>query len=285
VADTVGPDVDLGLRTPSRLRIVLVAAGAFAGLQGVLLFLFPAHTHLYFAWEVQPSMTPAFIGASSIAGTALVWTAAKQDWWVQTRVSIVAPWLFITTTGVVTLVHLDRFHWDTPVLTAQLGLWGWMFFYAVFPVWILVVAISVLWLRVPDPPRRRPLPGPLRTIMLVVGIPVAVLGVLMLIAPERVLDHWPWDLTVLTGRVLGAWMLSNGAIITHGALENDLDRLFPFGVTNTIAGTLLLTNAVLHAGDLEVGSVGGLLYLAYATSVLFFGAFTLWLRRTVPQAA
>src|SRR5690606_18696736 len=76
------------------------------------------------------------------------------------------------------------------------------------------------------PPRRAPLPGPLRLVVAAQGMVFAVAGTALLAAPEAA-SWWPWDLTALTGRAIGAWLVSFGLAAFHSLAENCLMRLRP----------------------------------------------------------
>jgi hypothetical protein len=52
-------------------------------------------------------------------------------------------------------------------------------------------------------------------------------GMPLLLAATALLDAWPWALTPLTGRAIGAWAIGIGTIAAHAAWENNWWRLRP----------------------------------------------------------
>jgi hypothetical protein len=279
MTDTRSAVNDLGLRNPPALRIALVTAGVFILIESVSLFVLTEQTDRFFAWTIAPPLTAAFIGASSIGSLTLVWVSARQQWWVRARFAVVSPLVFLVTTEIVTLVHLDRFHFDSPVFTAQAAAWVWIIFYTLLPIWLLAVAIAILRARVPDPPRIAPVPRWLRALILVQAVPLALVGVALLGWPGPAGEAWPWALTPLTGRAIGAWMLVNCALSLHAAWENDLVRMLAVGATWTVSGALQVVAVLRYPGDFEAASAGGVAYLLFVLSLLVFGVATLVLRR------
>ena len=95
---------------------------------------------------------------------------------------------------------------------------------AVEPVWQnvtfgqinLLLMLAVLWaiqLRLPggDPPRRAPMSGGVRLAIYLLAAGMLILGVALFVAPLGAGVLWPWELTPLTGRAVGAWLIGLSA--------------------------------------------------------------------------
>jgi hypothetical protein len=266
-----------GPPTPTPVRVLLAVTLPFVGLQGAVLFLLPEQTDRYFSWTVVPPITATFMGAVTLAGGTLVWSSLRQTSYVQARLAIVSPWAFWVVMGVVTFVHLDRFHLDSPHLTARLATWVWIVLYIVVPLWFLVVVIAV-GRRGIHTPARFPLSRWFRSILVLQATPVTAIGLAMLVVPHRSADGWPWSLSPLTARTVGAWLLATGVLVLHAAVENDLDRMFPAAFTWLVSGLLQGVAILRHLGDFEGATLAGSVYLAFPVSLLLLGAATLWLR-------
>jgi hypothetical protein len=267
------------VRTPRAVRAVLLFPVPLVLLQGAVLFVLTEHTDRYFSWTIQPPLTAAFIGAVTFAGAALSWLSARQVYWVRARLAIVPVWLFWVVMGVVTLVHLDRFHFDSALpLTARLAAWVWIGMYTVMPIWFLVVVIGLLLRRTSEPPRSRPLPEWFRALLVLQGCLVALVASLLLFMTDRVSAAWPWILTPLTARAVGAWMLTTAALAIVAVVENDLDRMYPVAVTFIASGALQLVAVVRYLNDFEAASISGVGYLVFPASLLLLGVVTLRLR-------
>src|SRR2546428_5055611 len=190
------------------MRWLLYAASLLVFLAGFQLTVFSEQTATYFAWEIKPPyITAAFVGAAYWAAVPVEVIAARQRSWAAARVAVPSIWLFTALTLVVTLVHVDKFHFSSPTLSAQGAAWFWLAIYAGVPVAMLL--ISWHQIRVPggDPPRGPAPPKWMRIVFLVQGAGMLAFGVGLLLAPIAVGAVWPWTLTALTGRAIGAWLV------------------------------------------------------------------------------
>lgn len=267
-----GPPPGIRVLTAS-MRWLLYAASALVFLAGLQLTIFSEDSATYFAWTISPPITAAFLGASYWAAVPVEVIAARQPTWAQARVAVPAIWLFTTLTLVVTLVHFDRFHFSSPIPSAQGAAWFWLAIYAGVPVAMLV--IGWLQLRVPggDPPAG---PAPrtwMRIVVFIQGGAMLAFGVGLLALPTVVGSVWPWALTPLTGRAIGAWFVGIGFAALHAGRENDFLRIRPLGGGYTAFGVLQLVALARYAGDLNWSSAAAWVYLAFLLSILPIGLF------------
>ena len=100
--------------------------------------------------------------------------------------------------GVATFLHWDRFHHD------HVAFWLWAGLYVATPFLVWGVWIAN---------RRRGgtagvddllLPRTARMVMGVTGAVAVVAGLFLFLMPSQAVDAWPWTITPLTSRVLGA---------------------------------------------------------------------------------
>src|SRR5207249_3583692 len=147
-------------------RPVRGAASSLVFLAGLQLSLLTEQTDTYFAWTIAPPLTAAFLGAAYWAAVPVELIAARETVWAKARVAVPAIWLFTTLTLVATLVHFDRFHFSSPMASAQGAAWFWLAIYAGVPVAMLL--IGWLQIRAPggDPPRGSPAPTWMRVLVL-----------------------------------------------------------------------------------------------------------------------
>src|SRR5947208_5288760 len=209
------------------MRWLLYAASSLVFLAGLQLSLLTEQTDTYFAWTVGPPLTAALLGASYWAAVPVEWIAARETVWAKARVAVPAIWLFTTLTLVATLVHFDRFHFSSPIASAQGAAWFWLAIYAGVPVAMLL--IGWLQIRAPggDPPRGSPAPTWMRVLVLGQGGGMLVFGAGLFLLPSAVAPLWPWPLTTLTSRAIGAWLIGIGFAAVHATRENDLSRITP----------------------------------------------------------
>lgn len=265
------------------MRWLLYAASLLVFLAGFQLTVFSDQTATYFAWTISPPITAAFLGAAYWAAVPVEVLAARQTTWAQARVAVPAIWLFTTLTLVVTLVHFDRFNFSSPIASAQGAAWFWLAIYAGVPVAMLVV--GWLQLRVPggDPPHGPAPPTWMRIAVLVQGGAMLAFGVGLLLAPTVVGSIWPWALTALTGRAIGAWFVGIGFAALHALRENDFLRIRPLGGGYTVFAILELAALARYAGEVNWSTPAAWVYLAFLLSILPIGLFGWFGRGGIPR--
>jgi hypothetical protein len=248
------------------MRRLLLMATALVTLAGVSLFVFPTRTAEWFAWTVEPPLTAAFLGAAYWASAVVEATSARARTWADARVAVPGVLVFTALTLVVTLVHLDRFHLGADVAPATRAIAAaWVAVYAVVPA-----VLAVLWLRqrrLPgaDPPRTRPLPTWLRVAVGVMGAVLLAMGAALLLAPTAAAAAWPWELTPLTGRAIGAWLVGLAVSAAQTVGENDARRARPVAAGAVALAVLAALAVARFPGDLDgVGLPAVAFWLALA---------------------
>lgn len=239
------------------MRRLLVVATVLVFLAGTSLYLAPTQTQTWFAWTVNPPLTASFLGAAYWASATVEATSARVGAWANARVAVPGVLSFTVVTFVVTVVHLDKFHLggDVPPRTRAIA-WAWLAIYALVPV-----LLAVLWVRQQsvagvDPARTRPLPTWLRAAVAAMGALLAVGGVALLLAPDAAGQQWPWELTPLTARAIGAWLLGLGVSACAVAVEADAVRARPVAVGAVALAALAAGALVRHSGTVDWSSAG-----------------------------
>ena len=206
-------------------RIMLFVAGLLVFAVGISLYLFTEQTDRYFAWTVSSLLTAAFLGGSYWSAAVLEFLSSREQLWVNSRPSIPAVTLFTFLTLLITLVHIDKFHFDAPLFITRAGTWFWLIVYASVP--IILTVLFILQVRAPgeDAPRAHPLTDWSRTLLILFAAIFLILGTGLLIAPVAMAPIWPWPLSALTGRAVGAWLIGIGTATGQAAWENDLLRV------------------------------------------------------------
>ena len=249
------------------MRRMLLAASALVFIVGIQLFVLTEQTDRYFAWTINPPITAAFLGAAYWASFLLEFLAARQRIWAHARVAVPAVLVFTTLTLVATLLHLDRFHLDS-----VFG-WVWVAVYAVVPP--LMLALLVYQLRVPgaDPLRQAPLAPWLRGALGLQAALLLLFGAALFLAPQTAAPLWPWMLTPLTGRAVGAWLLGLGIAAAQMGWENDWQRGRVAMAAYTLLGVLELLALARYAGALDWSEPRAWVYLLFLVSVLAVGGY------------
>jgi hypothetical protein len=268
VTDNPGP------QPPSTGMKGLGAVGAvLVFIAGVQLFVLAGYTDRYFAWTIQPPLTAAFLGAFYWCSLAIIYFGGAGGVWARARPGMPAVVSFTTLTLVTTLLHLDRFHLDSPDPFTLFVTWAWIVVYVTVPP--ALVALWVRQLRVPggDPPLTASLPRWYRS---VVGIQIAValaLGTVLFVTPQAAAQLWPWTLTPLTARAVSAWLLALALLLAFALWENDWDRFRPTAVSCTVLGVLQLLALARYPGEVDRGGIQSWIYLLIVLSILAVGLY------------
>jgi hypothetical protein len=162
-----------------------------------------------------------------------------------------AVFLFTALTLVATLIHLEKFHLGSEFeLITQAGTWVWLLIYATVPVAMIIMWIRQLRVHGIDPPLQRPISRVLRIILIIQATLMIVLGVSLFIAPAHTGELlWPWKLSALTGRAIGAWLIGIGTAARHMAYENDWWRVEASALAFWVFGALQLFTLARFASD------------------------------------
>jgi hypothetical protein len=250
------------------LRWLLYTAAVLVFLAGVQLFVFPLRTDRYFAWTIDSPMTAVFLGASYWSAMGLEVGAARAKEWAGARVAVPAVFVFTSLTLLVTLWHLDRFHIATDLeLATQAVTWTWLAIYTFVPV-LLVVAVLAQRRSSTAVPPPSGLPAPVQPVLAGLAVLLLGLGIALLIAPSWADAAWPWPLTPLTGRAVGAWLVGLGTATAHALVIRDRPSLRPLGVAGVGFGLLQTIALLRHGDELDWGTpaaVGYVTVLAVVT--------------------
>lgn len=244
---------------------MLLVTGGLLVLAGVSTFVLAERTEDYFAWTIQPPLTAAFMGGSYWATIALVVLAARAPDWAHARIAVPATLGFAALILLATFLHFDRFHQQRPIT------WAWVAIYAVIPPLIAVFALREARAAREDPARVAPLPRWLRLAVLAQGLTMLSLGLGLFVAPTVVDVVWPWSLTPLTGRVVGAYLVGLALGALHSVVENDWRRVRPAAAATGLFGALQLVNVARFGGTFDWGDARTWAYCALLLLLLALG--------------
>jgi hypothetical protein len=85
-----------------------------------LLYFFPDDTDHWFAWDVQPAITPLLMGSGYIAGAYFFARVARTHRWHRVQVGFLPVTAFTLFMAIGTFTHLDRF------ATHHVAFWIWV---------------------------------------------------------------------------------------------------------------------------------------------------------------
>lgn len=269
--------------TTSGIRVILYVAGILVLSVSITLYLFPEQTEVYFSWTINPPLTAVFLGAGYLAAFLLEFLSARERIWARARPAVPGVWAFTFLTLIVTLFHIDRFHFSSPAFITVAGTWVWLGIYIGVPV-----VMGLLWvhqIRQPgiDPPRVVPLPKWFLMILMVQGAIMLLFGSVMLIFPDLIIPIWPWKLSALTCRAIGAWGVAIGIVAVQATWENDWRRLFPAMLTYAVYGLLQVINILRFPTTLNWSSFSAIFYTIFVISIVLVGTFGAWTAWSIKQ--
>ena len=114
-----------------------------------------------------------------------------------------------------------------------------------------------------------------KAVLLAQAVILLPIGAALFVAPERADSLWPWTLTTLTGRAVGAWLLGIGVGLVHATIEGDLRRTRPGLTAYAVLGAFQLLAIARYPGDVDWGAVKSWVYLAFVVSVFVAGVLGL----------
>lgn len=265
----------LRLTTPGT-RIILLIASVLVFLVGVQLFILTEMTDRFFAWTIKSPLTASFLGAAYWASCAMEFLASRRRTWAHARIAVPAVLVFTGVTLVISLIHIDLFHLDENNIMTRFLTWSWLFVYAVVPPVMLVLLVRQIRAPGIDPPREARLPVWYRSLLGVHAAVLVPIGIALLIAPTVVVPWWPWTLTPLTGRAIGAWLLGLGIAAAQAVGENDWRRIHPATMSYTVFAVLELAALGRYPNELAWETPGSWIYLLFLASALGIGLLGWW---------
>ena len=253
------------------MRRILLLAGGLVFLAGFQLFVLTEQTEHYFAWTIQPPITAAFLGAAYWASCALEVLTSRERWWDRARIAIPTVLVFTITTLVVTLLHIDRFHFNSSEPIAVFASWFWLAIYALVPPLLLVFLYRQLRAHGKDEPRLRLLPVWLRGLLGTQAVVLLGVGIALFLAPQIANVMWPWKLTALTARAVAAWLIALGIGAGQAVYENDFARLRVAMISYNVFALLELLALLRYWTSVDWTGIQSWLYVGFLASVLVVG--------------
>jgi hypothetical protein len=250
-------------------RVISALLVPFLLAAGFILFLLPERTEEFFAWTIQPPLTPLIMGAGYLSGAYFFIRAALEKEWEAVRLGFLPITVFAWLSAGTTLIHWDRFNHD------HITFYVWVALYAITP--LLVPAIW--WMNHTEPGLRKSgqadISKPVAYILGVVGILIVLTGLGLFIMPELLIPVWPWTLTPFTARVIGSWFVLPG-LVDIAIAVNRRWRSVKLVIQSQLVGlALILIGFMRGLGDLQLenpltwGFIGGISLLALGLLLVY----------------
>lgn len=194
-AESPTPHDDRVLPATKALSVVIVP---FLVLAFAVLYPWPGDTDRLFAWPIRPTFSAMLLGSVYLGGAYFFVRAALADQWHTIKAGFPPVATFATLMGIATLLHWDKFN------RHHVAFWLWVALYfttpfLVFAVWVVNRPHSSL-----AGPADLLVALPVTRLIGAIGLLAAATSAFCFLLPARAIQIWPWPLTPLTARVMGA---------------------------------------------------------------------------------
>lgn len=261
------------------IRLLYLAGTGLALGAAFMTYVLTSHTDDYFAWPIAPDISAAFLGGCYCTAVTLLYLSSQATTWVQGRLAAVPVMSISVLLLVATVVHWDKFDHDHFVF------WLWLAAYVLVPPVLLFLIFRQLREPGEDPVPARPPAAGTRAGMAVHAFILLMVGAILFFATGTAQDFWPWALTPLTSRAIGAFTIGFGLAAAGGLLEGDLDRLYAPALAYAVLGAAQLIVVARYPDEFDLDAVGWI-YLAFFATVLLGGvAVALLARRSNAEVA
>jgi hypothetical protein len=192
----VSPNAEDRVLVPT--RAVSAAIIPFLLLAFAVLVPWPTDTKRLFAWAIKPTMSAMVLGSVYLGGAYFFFRATRARRWHTVAGGFLPVATFAALMGIATILHWDRFIHGNPAF------WLWVALYLTTPFVVFGVFVHNQREYVAATYTELVIP-PLAAAVIVAAGGLAVLtGVFLYLFPDEAIDVWPWPLTRLTARMLGA---------------------------------------------------------------------------------
>ncbi|HEX2914417.1 MAG TPA: hypothetical protein VH186_26695 [Chloroflexia bacterium] len=259
-----------------KLIFWFVIANAYAG--AISLMVFPDNTENLFFWKITPPINSAmFGGLYLVAGTAVL-MATLHGRWEKARYLFPMIFCFSGLLLLTTLLHTDK-------LIPGVRLTYWLAVYIV----AFLAGIFFFWWHERRESNWQVVQQPIklgtRLVALVAGTGIALYVLVSFVAPQVVIDQWPWPITPLMVRVFASWLSALGAGLLWFAVERDWGRVHNLVNLLSVVPVLTILLLLLYTRDLKPSQVNLLPVVIGLISLEICALFMQWWQRKTPLRA
>ena len=177
----------------------------------VVLYPWPSHTDRWFAWTINPTMTPMVLGSTYLGGAYFFVRVFRSHQWHTVKAGFVPVALFASLLGIATIIHWDKFNHH------HVAFWLWTMLYFTTPFLVLGVFLRNQALDPAPSPDDLRISTTARVVLVLTGLGAICTGAYLYLLPNQAIDVWPWALSPLTARVIGAIFMLGVAGLTIAA--------------------------------------------------------------------
>ncbi|GAC1408457.1 MAG: hypothetical protein NVSMB49_28640 [Ktedonobacteraceae bacterium] len=259
-------------RILSETRLLAVLIIPFLVVASIILYIWPNDTDKLFAWTIKPSMTPMMLAAAYMGGIYFFMRVALEKRWHLVKLGFLPVTAFAALLMIATILHWDRFN------HSHISFFTWVALYFTTP--FLVFAV---WLRnrMTDLGTAEPneviIPLGIRLFIGVIGVITLAVSLLLFLQPALMMRLWPWVLTPLTARVVGAMFVLPGVVGLGIAFEKRWSAACIILEAQAFSIVMILIATARAWSDFKLSNlntwvfVSGLSFLLVALAALYVG--------------
>ena len=265
---TAGP-VTRDDRVLAYTRVLSLVILPFLLVAFVLLYFFPGNTKQLFAWTIKPTMTPMVLASAYLGGAYFFARVPRERRWNAVKTGFLSVALFASLLGIATIIHWDKFN------HGHIAFWLWAGLYFLAPFLVFGAWLANRRYAAPARSDERALAPVARWVVGLIGLLALIQGIVMFLLPAQVIPLWPWFLTPLTCRVVGAIFCLGTAGI--GVLVDPRWTTVRLMLqVETLMVVLMLIAAVRAKGEFDTGRpltwlmVGGFVAVLLGSAYLWY---------------
>lgn len=186
-------------------RVLAAVIVPFLVLAFFVLVPWPTDTKRLFAWQIKPTMSPMVLGSVYLGGAYFFVRVVFARRWHTVAGGFLPVATFATLMGVTTILHWHRF------LHGNVAFWLWVALYFTTPVLVFAVFLRNQRAFGREPDSSGQITAVTAAALVASGLASIAMCVFLYLFPSRGVAVWPWHLTPLTARMLGAIFALGGA--------------------------------------------------------------------------
>ncbi|MCW2635801.1 MAG: hypothetical protein JWQ99_2168 [Blastococcus sp.] len=249
---------DRVLRVTRAVSAVIIP---FLVLAFIVLHGWPRKTGRLFAWPIDPPLTALLLGSVYLGGAYFFARAIRAHRWHTIKGGFPPVATFATLMGIATVLHWGKF------IHSNVAFWLWVALYFTTP--FLIAGVWLVNRRFEDRTTDADVvvPDPMARVIGAIGVLAVAMSLFLFLFPQAAIDIWPWPLTPLTARVMGAiFALGLAAVGAFGERRWAAYRLLV--QVEMVMLALILLSGVRAAGDWNPSNVLTWLFAGGFTGVL-----------------
>jgi hypothetical protein len=248
-------------RVLTTTRVVSAVIIPFLVLAFVVLDGWPRDTARLFAWPIKPPLTAMLLGSVYLGGAYFFARAVRATRWHTIKGGFPPVATFATLMGIATILHWEKF------THSHVAFWLWAGLYFTTP--FLIAGVWIVNRRFEDRTADDEVlvPEPMARVIGAIGVLAAAMSAFLFLFPQGAIDVWPWALTPLTARVMGA-IFALGLAAVGAFTERRWSAYRLLVQVEMVMLTLILVSGIRGAADWDPSNVLTWLFAAGFAGVL-----------------